>query len=95
MRPVEFNGVIGRTEIQKTEDSRPYVEQHNANVIQDKNIENKFNQVNKKEETFMNSKFDAKEEGKGTYQENNNSDKKKQKDGTVEIKKKTGFDVRI
>ena len=95
MRPVEFNGVIGRTEMQRADDNRPLVNQHNANVIQNKNNEIKHTQVNKKEESQMNSKFDAKDKGKGFYEGQGNKKKKKEEDGTVRIKEKAGFDVKI
>jgi hypothetical protein len=95
MRPVEFNGVIGRTEMQRAEDNRPLVNQHQANVIQNKNNEIKSTQVNKKEETQMNSKYDAKDKGKGFYDGQGNRKKKKEEDGTVTIKQKAGFDVKI
>lgn len=95
MRPIEFNGVIGRTQFQQSEDSRPVVEQHTMNQIGNKEIEVKSNQVNKNENAEMSSEYDAEQEGKGQYQQQENRNKKHKEDGIVVVKKKAGFDIKI
>ena len=100
MKPVMFNGMIGRTQdfsqIQQNEVNKPVVDQQNFAMQTIKQAETKAEQVNKNENSEMQSQYDAKREGKGQYQEQ--KDRKRQdehKDGTVTIKKSAGFDIKI
>lgn len=95
MRPIEFNGVIGRTQMQHAEDGRTVAEQQTMTRIGNKAIETKSNQVNSNENAEMNTGYDAEKEGKGHYEQQENRNKKNKEDGIVVVKKKAGFDVKI
>lgn len=95
MRPIEFNGVITRTEMQHSENNRPVVEQQTMSQMNIKQNDAKPNQVNKNENAEMESQYDAEHEGHGHYEQQENRNKKNKQDGTVVIKKKAGFDIKI
>lgn len=96
MRPIEFNGVIGRTQVQQTEQSRPVAEQQTMTQMNTKQVETRANQVNGNENAdMMDMSYDAEKEGKGQYQEQENRNKKHREDGIVVVKKKAGFDIKI
>ena len=65
MRPIELNGIINRTQMQERDDSRPVVEQQTMGHMEDKKVMVKSSQINKNEDTMMNTGYDARREGKG------------------------------
>ena len=91
MRPLEFNGVISRsqdvTQYKQNEDTRPAVEQTTIQHNMQKAAEIKKEQVYQKKDEDLDKNYDAKE-GKGgnEYQGNGKHRKKKQEDGKVVIK---------
>ena len=95
MRPIELNGVINRTQMQERDDSRPVVEQQTMGHMEDKEVMVKSSQINKNEDTMMNTGYDARREGKGHYEHQQDKRKKTSCDGKVTVKKVTGFDIRI
>lgn len=95
MRPIELNGIINRTQMQERDDSRPVVEQQTMGHMEDKKVMVKSSQINKNEDTMMNIGYDARREGKGHYEHQQNKRKKTSGDGKVTVKKVTGFDIRI
>lgn len=95
MRPIELNGIINRTQMQERDDSRPVVEQQTMGHMEDKKVMVKSSQINKNEDTMMNTRYDARREGKGHYEHQQNKRKKTSGDGKVTVKKVTGFDIRI
>lgn len=95
MRPIELNGIINRTQMQERDDSRPVVEQQTMGHMEDKKVMVKSSQINKNEDTMMNNGYDARREGKGHYEHQQNKRKKTSGDGKVTVKKVTGFDIRI
>lgn len=68
MRPIELNGIINRTQMQERDDSRPVVEQQTMGHMEDKKVMVKSSQINKNEDTMMNTGYDARREGKGHYE---------------------------
>ena len=95
MRPIELNGIINRTQMQERDDSRPVVEQQTMGHMEDKEVMVKSSQINKNEDTMMNSGYDARREGKCHYEHQQDKRKKTSGDGKVTVKKVTGFDIRI
>ena len=95
MRPIELNGIINRTQMQERDDSRPVVEQQTMGHMEDKEVKVKSSQINKNEDTMMNTGYDARREGKGHYEHQQDKRKKTSGDGKVTVKKVTGFDIRI
>ena len=95
MRPIELNGIINRTQMQERDDSRPVVEQQTMGHMEDKKVMVKSSQINKNEDTMMNTGYDARREGKGHYEHQQNKRKKTSGDGKVTARKVTGFDIRI
>ena len=95
MRPIELNGIINRTQMQERDDSRPVVEQQTMGHMEDKEVMVKPSQINKNEDTMMNTGYDARREGKGHYEHQQNKRKKTSGYGKVTVKKVTGFDIRI
>ena len=95
MRRIELNGIINRTQMQERDDSRPVVEQQTMGHMEDKKVMVKSSQINKNEDTMMNTGYDARREGKGHYEHQQNKRKKTSGDGKVTVKKVTGFDIRI
>ena len=95
MRPIELNGIINRTQMQERDDSRPVVEQQTMGHMEDKKVMVKSSQINKNEDTMMNTGYDARREGKGHYEHQQDKRKKTSGAGKVTVKKVTGFDIRI
>ena len=95
MRPIELNGIINRTQMQERDDSRPVVEQQTMGHMEDKKVMVKSSQINKNEDTMMNTGYDTRREGKGHYEHQQDKRKKTSGDGKVTVKKVTGFDIRI
>ena len=89
IRPVDFNGMIQRTQdvstLKQNEDNRPVVEQQTI-----------FSQEMKKVNAGY--RYDAKEKGNGHYEkeERKKKDKKQQKADNVYLKGQTsGFDIKV
>ena len=89
IRPVDFNGMIQRTQdvstLKQNEDNRPVVEQQTI-----------FSQEMEKENAGY--RYDAKEKGNGHYEkeERKKKDKKQQKADNVYLKGQTsGFDIKV
>ena len=92
IRPVDFNGMIQRTQdvstLKQNEDNRPVVEQQTI-----------FSQVvHAREKENAGYRYDAKEKGNGHYEkeERKKKDKKQQKADNVYLKGQTsGFDIKV
>lgn len=106
IRPVEIQGVVQRSQdistLRQGETTRPAVEQANINIRQNKNIMQKSEQVNKKDNAENTERrYDAKEKGSNEYENpNGKSGKKKEQldmesDGRVIIKSTTRFDASV
>lgn len=103
IRPVDFNGMIQRTNdvstLKQNEDNKPMVEQQTLYSQEMKKAEQKLRQVNhtqKKENDGY--RYDAKEKGNGHYEgeEQKKREKKQQMTDTISIKGQTlGFDIKI
>lgn len=103
IRPVDF-GVVQRSQdvsqIKQNENSRPIIQQQNIESKVAKDVNERSEQVNKKDDLEHNSeKYDAKEKSKGDYfasSDKKNKDQKEKKDnGKVFIKGQQTFDIKI
>lgn len=100
---VELQGQVTRaqdfTTIKHNEDNKVTVEQTNIQRQFDQNVDMKLRHVNQGEQAQNQQKrFDAKEKGNGTYSGDGGKRRKKEekeKDGTVTLKSRGGFDMRI
>ena len=103
IRPVDLNGMIQRTQdignIKQQQDVKPLVDQQNIQIEVKKEEFRQSEQVQKKDDTGKEeSRYDAKEEGKGQYQQHKGKKRKHQseEEGKVVIKgRPQGFDVKI
>ena len=102
IRPVEMQGMVQRsqdvTSIKANQDNKSNVDQTNIFVGHQKELQQKQENVIKKENVDYNDqKYDAKEKGKNEYESNQQNQRKKneEEDGKVVLKKNTAFDVRI
>lgn len=102
IRPVEVQGMVQRsqdvTSIKANQDNKSNVDQTNIFVNHQKQLQQKQENVIKKENVDYNDeKYDAKEKGKNEYENNqrNQRKKKEEEDGKVVLKNNTAFDVRI
>ena len=105
IRPVEMQGMVQRsqdvTHFKASENNRSNVEQMNIQGQQTKELQLKQENVVKKENADYNEqKYDAKEKGHNSYDENKNGhgkrkNKEEVEDGKVTVKQKSTFDVRI
>lgn len=104
MRPLEFNGMIGRTQdftqMKQNEDMKPSVDQQNFTLTHEKAVEVKSEQVNRHTDEDMDKDYDAsKGNGNGEYEGNKKRKKKEDnqdEDGTVVIKgRNVSFDIKI
>ena len=98
IRPVDFNGMIQRTQdvstLKQNEDNRPVVEQQTIFSQEMKKVEQNLHQVVHAQE----KENDAKEKGNGHYEkeERKKKDKKQQKADNVYLKGQTsGFDIKV
>lgn len=106
IRPVDLNGMIQRTQdvgnMKQAEDNKPVVEQHNIQVLQQKQEEQLAHKVQdtQEKENFA-FRYDAKEKGSNEYEGNGGKkgQKKKKEDqseGKVIFKgQKSSFDIKI
>lgn len=85
--------------VRKNEENKALVNQSNAQKINEKEVQEKYENVVKKDNAdYNNEKYDAKEKGKGEYLLMQKKKKKKrddEEDGVVKIKHSGGFDVKI
>ncbi len=107
IRPVELQGVVQRSQdissMRQGENIRPAVEQANINIQQNKNYQQRSEQVNTKDNAELTEKrYDAKEKGSNEYENpnGNNSKRKRQEldtdsDGRVIIKTASRFDASV
>ena len=91
-RTTAIQGMMQRSDesalIRKNEENRPLVDQSNAQKLNEKEVQEKYENVVKKDNADYNSeKYDAKEKEK--------KQKKDEEDGVVRIKHSGGFDVKI
>lgn len=103
IRPVDFNGMIQRTQdvstLKQNEDNRPVVEQQTIFSQEMKKAEQNLHQVvHAREKENAGYRYDAKEKGNGRYEkeERKKKDKKQQKADNVYLKGQTsGFDIKV
>lgn len=103
IRPVDFNGMIQRTQdvstLKQNEDNRPVVEQQTIFSQEMKKVEQNLHQVvHAREKENAGYRYDAKEKGNGHYEkeERKKKDKKQQKADNVYLKGQTfGFDIKV
>ena len=102
MRPLEFNMNVGRTQdispIKQAQEEKPLVMQQQIINSNEKAANVKQQRVYQKKDEDMDSEYDASKEGFGAeYQDNRKKreNKEEDKDGKVQIKGHTVFDVRI
>lgn len=109
IRPVVMNGMIQRTQdvgnLKQQEDSKPFVQQQNIAIQQEKQEDRLTHQVQQsKEKENEGYRYDAKEKGNNQYEANKGKKKKKQQeeepepleDGEVRYRgAATSFDMKI
>lgn len=101
VKPVVMQGMVQRSQdvtgYKANQDNKPNVDQTNFMGNHIKELQQKQENVIKKEDAdFNEQKYDAKEKGKNEYYGNQHKgQKREEEDGTVEIKEKAAFDVRI
>ena len=89
------------TQIKQNEDIKPQVEHAVISSKQQEKEVKQQEQVRKQDNTEQQQKkYDAKEKGNGTYYGQNNQKRKKserdiKEDGTVTVKKKYSFDMKV
>ena len=101
MRPLEFSGVISRSQdmtmYKQNEEVKPMVEQQTIlhNIQKDSDI--KQEQVRQTKDEDMDRKYDAKEGNGGNeyYSSDKNKKKQQEEDGQVKIKGQASFDIKI
>lgn len=101
LNPIEISGAVNRADdiyhMRNQSDNKMYVD----NSAAFKEVEKKSKDINEKvvksdNSDFFNKKFDAKEKGSNSYQDNRNRNSKdKNIDGVVVVKKSSGFDISI
>lgn len=98
---IELQGQVARTQdfttIKQNEDNKGMVDQANYQKVFDQNVETKVRQVRQGDRSENEGKrFDAKDEGNGTYSgDGGRRRKKEEKDGRVVLKGHSGFDMKI
>ncbi len=100
--PIEMTGMVTRSQdislFKQNEDNKPMIDQSNIQVSVQKKAHDQNQQVNQADNAeYHEYRYDAKEKGNGSYQDNRNKNKKdkKEEDGKVVIKQTAGFDMRI
>lgn len=100
--PIEMTGMVTRTQdfsqFKVNEDNKAFLDQSNIYTNVQKKVQEQNKQViNPDNADYHEYRYDAKEKGNGTYQDNRKQKKKEEKeeDGTVTVKKPSGFDIRI
>ncbi|MBE5925867.1 MAG: hypothetical protein E7270_02740 [Lachnospiraceae bacterium] len=100
VRPGVVHGVIQRnvdvSQVKQNEDMKGLVDQSNIQTAEKKANEIKHETVVKQDNADKKQdKFDAKEKGSNEYYGNGNQKRKRQEEGKVTLKGKSGFDVKI
>lgn len=102
IRPVEFQGVVQRGQdmasVNQNEHDKPFVNHENVLSQTKKETEVKIRDVNKKDNADNNAKNpDAKEKGSNEYFGDGGKQRNKWKntEGTVIIKERKNFDIKI
>lgn len=103
IRPVEFNGMIQRTQdvstLKQNENNKPMLEQQNIQTQFSKETIHHMQQVTHADDAKEHEKrYDAKEKGSNEYvkQQKKKKEQKKKKDGKVIEKSiSAGFDIKI
>lgn len=100
VRPGVVHGVIQRnvdvSQVKQNEDMKGFVDQSNIQVAEKKANEIKHETVVKQDNADKKqNKFDAKEKGNNEYYGNGSQKRKRQEEGKVTLKGKSGFDVKI
>ena len=100
--PIEMTGMVTRSQdislFKQNEDNKPMIDQSNIQANVQKKVHDQNQQVNQADDAEYHAyRYDAKEKGNGSYQENNKRKDKnpKKTDGTVKEKRSSGFDIRI
>lgn len=100
--PIEMTGMVTRTQdfsqFKANEDNKAVLDQSNIYTNVQKKVQEQNKQVvNPDNADYHEYRYDAKEKGNGSYQDNRNRKKKEEKedDGSVTVKKPSGFDIRI
>lgn len=100
--PIEMTGMVTRSQdislFKQNEDNKPMIDQSNIQVNVQKKVQDQNQQVIQADNAeYHEYRYDAKEKGNGSYQDNRNKNKKDKKktDGIVTEKKTGGFDMRI
>ncbi len=100
--PIEMTGMVTRSQdislFKQNEDNKPMIDQSNILNNVQKKVQDQNQQVNQADGAeYLEYRYDAKEKGNGSYQNNRNKNKKEKKksDGIVTEKKTGGFDMRI
>lgn len=99
--PIELTGMVTRSQdislFKQNEDNKPIIDQSNIQVNVQKKTEEQTKQVRNADNADHHEyRYDAKEKGNGSYQDNRKKDKKEKKeDGKVTVKRTSGFDMRI
>lgn len=100
--PIEMNVVVTRSQdislFKQNEDNKPMLDQGNILQNVQKKVQDQNQQVNQADNAeYHEYRYDAKEKGNGSYQDNRDRNKKdkKKSDGTVKEKRSAGFDIRI
>ncbi len=100
MRPIEFNGTIGRTTdispMKQAEDAKPQTDQQNMMQVQERNVQEHSEQVHEKEDSAS-GEFDAKNGRGGSAEEQKKKRQKREieEKGVVRIKSSARFDIKI
>lgn len=103
IRPIDFNGMIQRTEdvgtLKHHEDSKPQVDQQNIQVQVERNEDAARHQVSAKDDSSgTENQADARDEGKGMYYFSNGKKKQEEKKAPDRVVKKSmggSFDIKI
>jgi hypothetical protein len=104
IRPVEFNGMIQRTEdisnLKHQEDSKPLVDQQNIqSQVERKEAAARHQVVKKENSSQAENHADAREEGRGVYytpsRKKKKEEEKKKPDQVVQKSMRGGFDIKI
>ena len=100
--PIEMTGMVTRTQdfsqFKVNEDNKAVLDQSNIYTNVQKKVQEQNKQViNPDNADYHEYRYDAKEKGNGTNQDKRKQKKKEEKeeDGTVTVKKPSGFDIRI
>ncbi len=100
--PIELTGMVTRSQdislLKQNEDNKPILDQNHIQVNVQKKTDVQTKQVrNADNADYHEYRYDAKEKGNGSYQDNRKKDKNKNKkeDGKVVVKQSSGFDMKI